>query len=118
MRLGFATLALLLAAGCYHDNASPFVHGAHNRPGFGGSTMVPRPHENVDQRMPNGYSGSSGFAGGVEKNDNVGAQPEVAGGGVTPPGANTPTSSAGTPTAAPSGSGTQPATAAGAHAAQ
>jgi hypothetical protein len=31
----------VLTAACYHDNASPFVHGAKNDPRSMGGTMVP-----------------------------------------------------------------------------
>jgi hypothetical protein len=42
-RILLATTFALLAAACYHDNASPFVHGAKNDPRANGGTMVAPP---------------------------------------------------------------------------
>lgn len=41
---------LILAGGCYSDNAAPETHGAHNKPSQGGATTTPaEPQMNRDQ---------------------------------------------------------------------
>jgi hypothetical protein len=51
--------ALLLFAACYHDNASPFVHGSHNDPRRGGSKTT--------ASAPAQTNSSGASAGGVNK---------------------------------------------------
>jgi len=64
-RMTLLVLAAALLAGCYHDNASPFVHGAKNDPMATGGTMVP-PATNVSEESTTTiYDSSSGRAGGV-----------------------------------------------------
>lgn len=57
----------LLAAGCYHDNASPFVHGGGNRPETWGSTWTSASGSRVPAAGSGSYSASSAYAGGYEK---------------------------------------------------
>jgi hypothetical protein len=59
--------AILALTACYHDNASPFVHGAKNDPMKTGGTMVP-PANNVNEDATTTvYDASSGRPGGVRK---------------------------------------------------
>jgi hypothetical protein len=60
-------LALLAALGCYHDNASPFVHGGGNKPPAWGSTWAPASGSRTDTTGVASYSASSGYAGGYDK---------------------------------------------------
>lgn len=59
-----AAAALLCA--CYHDNASPFVHGANNDPMATGGTMVPATSSASEAGTTTMYDASSGRAGGVK----------------------------------------------------
>jgi hypothetical protein len=56
-----------LALGCYHDNASPFVHGGGNKPPAWGSTWASASGSRSNNTGAGSYSASSGYAGGYEK---------------------------------------------------
>ena len=66
-RLTLLACVALLAAGCYHDNASPFVHGGGNRPETWGSTWASASGSRAKASGSGSYSASSGYAGGYEK---------------------------------------------------
>ena len=61
------TAILALTGGCYHDNASPFVHGAKNDPMKTGGTMVPPAKNVTEDTTTTMYDMSSGRPGGVQK---------------------------------------------------
>ena len=63
--LVFAAVTML--TGCYHDNASPFVHGADVKPMEGTNTMVPATSSANEQSTSTQYDASSGRAGGVRE---------------------------------------------------
>jgi hypothetical protein len=75
--------ALLLAAACSGDNASPFAHGAKNKPGTLQTTRVPRsgPTGN-DKSSTAQYDRSTGQAGGY-RNEPVGGAPAGSGAGAS-----------------------------------
>jgi hypothetical protein len=56
----------MLTAACYHDNASPFVHGAKNDPMATGGTMVAATTSASEESTTTQYDASSGRAGGVK----------------------------------------------------
>jgi hypothetical protein len=60
-------VTVLATLGCYHDNASPFVHGGGNKPPEWGSTWVPASGARTDTTGVASYSASSGYAGGFDK---------------------------------------------------
>ena len=62
----FSALFIALTA-CYHDNASPFVHGGKNDPMATGGTMVPPAKNVTEDSTTTIYDASSGRAGGVRK---------------------------------------------------
>ena len=66
-RFTLLAYAALLAAGCYHDNASPFVHGGGNRPETWGSTWSSASGSRAPSTGSGSYSASSAYAGGYEK---------------------------------------------------
>ena len=61
----FPLIVVTLMAACYHDNASPFVHGAKNDPMANGGTMVPPANNVSEESTTTIYDSSSGRAGGV-----------------------------------------------------
>ena len=66
MRRIIIPLAIIVLFGaCYHDNASPFVHGAKNEPMKTGGTMVPATSSASEAGTTTMYDSSSGRAGGV-----------------------------------------------------
>ena len=67
MKRSALTLAILLLAGCYHDNASPFVHGGGNKPPAWGSTWASASGSRANTSGAGSYSASSGYAGGYDK---------------------------------------------------
>ena len=60
-------ITAVLALGCYHDNASPFVHGGGNKPPAWGSTWASASGSRSNNTGAGSYSASSGYAGGYEK---------------------------------------------------
>ncbi len=66
-------VAAVLALGCYHDNASPFVHGGGNKPPAWGSTWASSSGSRSNSTGVASYSASSGYAGGYEKQETVAA---------------------------------------------
>ena len=60
-------VAVTLMTACYHDNASPFVHGAAAKPMEGTNTMVPATSSASDEATTTVYDASSGRSGGVRQ---------------------------------------------------
>ena len=95
-----AVVLLLGSNGCYHDNASPFAHGAHNAPPAIGSTSVKAGSEMhmTETTGTSAYGNSSGYSGGVTK-ETGGGTPETGGAGGNT--ANAPNAVTTTSTATP-----------------
>ncbi len=92
----------LLAAGCYHDNASPFVHGGGNRPETWGSTWAPASGSRVLAAGSGSYSASSGYAGGYEMEGEGASMPATSTSmGTAPSAMSSPTGMPSTTTTAP-----------------
>ena len=66
-RFMVSLVTVVLALGCYHDNASPFVHGGGNKPPAWGSTWASASGSRSNNTGAGSYSASSGYAGGYEK---------------------------------------------------
>jgi hypothetical protein len=66
-RFMVSLVTAVLALSCYHDNASPFVHGGGNKPPAWGSTWASASGSRSNNTGAGSYSASSGYAGGYEK---------------------------------------------------